>query len=119
MKPGFLAVCGLPLLLFINSCSSPDLVALEDRYDYDGLKEFAFLVCVSHSYRMEGQFRIATELDREAWDYVARSEFPAGLYFKLFQAGKALGYQIPAQQAVRVCSQWRRSKDLDRLLYGP
>ena len=103
--------------LFATSCTGPDLVALDNRYDYENLRDFGFLVCMAQSHRFAQQFAIAKTLDREAWAMVEHSEVPAGFYYQVFVAAKAVGIQVPANHSGRVCGAWRRSHEINQLLY--
>ena len=76
------------------------------------LNDFAFLVCLSASYKEGGYPLWARELDSQAWHFMNDNRTPNYIIFKVYQYSDAIGRKVPTKQASEQCSRWRQSHTL-------
>ena len=114
MKPLSLVI-GIAMVCLVSSCTGPQFTSLEERFDVVSLNDFAFLVCLSASYKAGGYPLWAQELDSQAWHFMNDNRTPNYITFKVYQYSNSVGRRIPIGQAPEQCSRWRQSHTLQSL----
>ncbi|WP_428240042.1 hypothetical protein [Gynuella sp.] len=116
MKPrNKVSIIGFGVLCLVTSCTGPQFTSLEERFDVVSLNDFAFLTCMSGSYKTGGYPLWSRELDSQAWHIMNDNRTPKYITFKVYQYSQAVGRRIPIRQAPKQCSHWRQSRTLSGL----
>ncbi|MCH8552557.1 MAG: hypothetical protein LAT62_11510 [Natronospirillum sp.] len=102
----------LTVVLLFGCVNNPEYRALEDYWRYDDLYDFAYLVCMAESHRNDGWVPIANALDREAWRFVERGDFPGRTYIRVLAASRNYAWRVPSGDASVGCARWKRSETL-------
>lgn len=107
----------LGLCLALSSCvNQPEYRAIEDYWRYDDLYDFAYLICLSQTHRQENRVPIANELDKEAWRFVERGDFPGRTYVQVVSASRSFAHGIPSGDSAIACARWKRSETLRQVI---
>ena len=107
------AVCVIALLP--AACTGPQFTSLEERFDVVSINDFAFLVCLSSSYRTGGYPLWAKELDSQAWNFMNNNRTPNYIVFKVYKYSGEIGRRVAIKDAPKQCSRWRNSWTLKSL----
>lgn len=103
-------------LLLAGCVNQPQYRDLEDYWHYDDLYDFAYLICLSQTHRQERLIPIANQLDREAWRFVERGEFPGKTYVQVLSASRSFAHRIPSGDSAIACARWKRSETLRQVI---
>lgn len=101
----------------LAGCVGKDLTSLEGRFGFDILRDFAFVSCVAQSHRQQGDFDIATQLDRISWQLLGKGQYKGQQYYLILKESKQKGNQVPVSGANDYCKKWSQSKELRGLFY--
>lgn len=107
----------LVLLMSLSSCvNQPQYRDLEEYWSFAELYEFAYLVCISQTYRQEGRVAAADRLDAEVWAYIEAGMYPARAYGQVKTASRQDAARIPSGDSNAGCARWRNSAELAEVI---
>ncbi|WLD58418.1 hypothetical protein NFC81_01160 [Salinispirillum sp. LH 10-3-1] len=103
--------------MILSSCvNQPQYRDLEEYWSFAELYDFAYLVCISQTYRQEGRIGPADRLDEEIWQYIEQGVYPARAYGQVKTASRHFAARIPSGDANVGCARWKNSDELTTVI---
>lgn len=106
----------ISILLIVAGCTGPQMTSLDYRFDDQNIRSYAFLICLSSAYEHGYRPQAASDMRQQAQELFSQSHQRADIFALIHVESHNLGQRVPLNLAGEMCTRWRDSKSLDRLL---